>query len=103
MKKLLLAGVAALLITTPAHASWLCGKVSVDEKKITSDHLGEWTIEGFGQDVFIKRKHNSQRFTLEFDKKGAKLNGKRCAEVEDNPKGQQEEREKQIKGIPEPK
>jgi hypothetical protein len=81
VKKLFLVGVTALLMATSAHASWQCGEVSVDEKKITSDHLGEWTIEGFGQDVFIKGKHNSQRFTLEFDKKGAKLNGKRCKEV----------------------
>jgi hypothetical protein len=77
MKKLSLTSIAMLLMTIPAHASWQCGKVSVDGGgKLTSDHYTEYSFQGLEQNLFKKEK-----LTFEFDKKGAKLNGKRCKEV----------------------
>jgi hypothetical protein len=77
MKKLFLAGVVALLMATSAHASWQCGEVAVNGGgKLTSDHFTEYSFQGLEQNLFKKEK-----LTFEFDKKGAKLNGKRCKEV----------------------
>jgi hypothetical protein len=88
IKKLLLAGVAALFLATgTAHADWQCGEVDVKVKKLTSDHLASVEFTGFFRDLLIK-----EGFKFQFTKNGgAKLNGKRCRELPNNP---EEERSK---------
>jgi hypothetical protein len=76
MKKLLLAGMLAF--SSPAYADWQCGEVKVEVKKLTSDHLAEVRFEGFFKDMMVK-----DGFRFQFTKDGAKLNGKRCKEIND--------------------
>jgi hypothetical protein len=74
MKKTLLAGIAALLLSGAAHADWQCGEVKVEVKRLTSDHLAEVRFEGFFKDLM---KKDGFKFELTKDG-GAKLNGKKC-------------------------
>jgi hypothetical protein len=88
--KALLAGTAMLLALCPAYADWQCGKVKVEVNKLTSDHLAEVRFEGFFKDllasgkIFPGKKPHNDGFKFEMTKDGgAKLNGKRCKEIDD--------------------
>jgi hypothetical protein len=100
MKKFLLAGVAALLMATSAHAGmcheWQCGQLRVGAcvvKHLHQNPDGTWGDQTYDQQVNILReglpgyRFRLRNFNFKFDPSDwtASLNGKACKEPPEEP------------------